>query len=81
MSLPAPRHRDIMNETKEERLSMDLAELRGQLQGDLIVVMDSRRRLAFYDNLEERVAEARKINSQENAIWAKLDAIDLLMKE
>jgi hypothetical protein len=79
MSLPAPRNRDIMNETKEERLNMDLAQLRGQLQGDLIIVMDSRRRLAFYDDLEERMAEARKINAQENAIWAKLDAIDLLL--
>ena len=79
-SLPAPRHRDVMNETKEERLKGDLAELRSKIQGDLVRTMDKRRRGVYYEE-PERSEYLRSVDQQENALWNKLDAVELLMKE
>lgn len=79
-SLPAPRHRDIMNEAPSERLRKDLGELRMRIQGQLVQVMDKKRRAAYYDE-PQRSEFVAKVNDQERALWAKLDAIDLLLKE
>ncbi len=79
-SLPAPRHRDVMNETKAERLRGDLAELRAKIQGDLVRTMDKRRRGVYYEE-PDRSEYLRSVDQQENALWLKLDAVELLMKE
>jgi hypothetical protein len=79
-SLPAPRHRDVMNETKEERLKKDLGELRATIQGDLVRAMDKRRCGVFYDE-PERSEYLRSVDDQENKLWLKLDAVELLLKE
>ena len=79
-SLPAPRHRDVMNETKEERLKKDLGELRATIQGDLVRAMDKRRCGVFYDE-PERSEYLRSVDDQENKLWLKLDAVELLMNE
>ena len=79
-SLPAPRHRDLLNETPEERLKMDLAILRGKLQSDLVTVMDSRRALLYNDGPDDRIVVECQIDAKENALCAKIQAIDLLLK-
>jgi hypothetical protein len=79
-SLPAPRHRNVMNETRRERLKKDLAELRAKIQGELVRTMDLRRRGVFCDE-PERSEYLRSIDEQENKLWIKLDAVELLMKE
>lgn len=78
-SLPAPRARDIMNESSDERLRMDLAILRGKLQSDLVVVMDRRRNAICYDNPIDRSIFLAGIGVEEEAITNKLAAIDLLL--
>jgi hypothetical protein len=80
MSLPAPRARDVMNEHPRERLKKDLFELRGKIQSKLITTMDSRRRAVSMSE-EEREAFLDLVQQKENALWAKLDAVDLLLKE
>ena len=79
-SLPAPRHRDVMNETKAERLKGDLGELRAKIQGDLVRTMDKRRRGVFYDE-PERSEFLMQVDQEEHALWVKLDAVELLLKE
>jgi len=76
-SLPAPRARDVMNETAEERLKADLATLRYDLQGQLVVCMD-KRRLAYEG--PERESFLASINEEADKLWAKLKAVELLMK-
>lgn len=79
-SLPAPRHRDVMNETKAERLKGDLGELRAKIQGDLVRTMDKRRRGVFYEE-PERSEFLLRVDQEEHALWVKLDAVELLLKE
>ena len=79
-SLPAPRARDIMNESPQERLRADLAILRGQVHSELVVVMDSRRHAITYDNPDEAAAFLASVREQETVLWKKLDAIDLLLR-
>lgn len=79
-SLPAPRHRDVMNETKAERLKGDLGELRAKIQGDLVRTMDKRRRGVFYDE-PQRSEFLMQVDQEEHALWVKLDAVELLLKE
>lgn len=74
-SLPAPRARDVMNETSEERLKGDLAALRSDLQGQIVEWMD-KRRLA-YDGPE---ATLISINKEVDKLWAKLKAVELLLQ-
>jgi len=80
LSLPAPRHRDMMNESPAERLKKDLSELRGNIQSDLIRAMDKRRRGVYFDE-PERSEYLHKLDEQENKLWLKLDAVELLLKE
>jgi hypothetical protein len=79
LSLPTPRVRDIMTETPKERLKADLATLRGEIQHKLILVMDSRRRAVALEG-EEREAYLEELQMKENALWAKLAAAELLLK-
>lgn len=78
-SLPAPRHRDMMNETQEQRLKNDLAELRARIQDDIVTTMDKKRHA--FDNDAERTDFIRKLAAEEGKLWAKLDAVNLLLKD
>ena len=79
-SLPAPRHRDVMNETKQQRFKNDLAELRGHIQASLVQAIDKRRRGVYYEE-PERSEYLHKVDEEENKLWIKLEAVELLMKE
>ena len=79
-SLPAPRHRDVMNESPAERLKNDLAELRGQIQSKILRTMDKRRRGVYLDE-PERSEYLQKVYEEENALLMKLEAVNLLLKE
>ena len=90
LSLPAPRVRDIMNETPQERLRGDLATLRGKISSQLVRVMDSRRRVIFYEPNEDdtparraqlaadRATFLQSVDMEESQLHSILDAIDLL---
>lgn len=73
-SLPAPKHFD-------GSLKAQLAKLRGEIQAELVVVMDSRRGLSNHDDAYDRVLAEATIHAKEAALWSKLDAIDILMKD
>ncbi len=77
-SLPPPIPRDIMNESPEDRLRRDLTDLRAKIQSDLVVIMDSRRRLDWMEPDEARNL-AHQIDDEESDLWAKIRAIDLLL--
>jgi hypothetical protein len=79
MSLPAPRARDLLSETPKERLKADLATLRGEIQTKLVLVMDSRRRAVALEG-DERDDFLEEVQKKENVLWAKLAAVDLLLK-
>ncbi len=78
-SLPAPRHRDVMNETFDERMKNDLAILKGNLQSDLVVVMDSKR--GVFPDTEGRDAILTDIHRKEIALMKKIDAIKVLLSD
>lgn len=78
-SLPAPRHRDIMNETRDVRIKKDLLEMLTQFRSEMIDVMDSRRRAMFYDNHEEREAYLAEVSKNESALWEKITAAEVLI--
>jgi hypothetical protein len=78
LSLPKPTPRDLLNETDEQRLKMDLAILRGKIHSDLIITMDKRRMQTCMPE-EERAEYLAKIDTEEHALWKKLNAIDVLM--
>jgi len=79
MSLPAPRHRDIMNESRDTRIKKDLLELIGDFQNELITVMDSRRRSIFMKNEEEREAYLADVDEKEADLWNKMRAAETLI--
>jgi hypothetical protein len=79
MSLPAPRARDIMNETPTERLRNDLANLRADIHRDLIITMDKQRDVICMPEAD-RATFRRKIRDEEDALWTKLDAVELLLR-
>lgn len=75
----APRHRDVMNETKEERIKKDLLDLISSFRGDLIEVMDSRRRTLYYENPQERDEFLKEVSKKEDDLWDKIRAAELLI--
>jgi hypothetical protein len=77
MSLPAPTHRDIMNESPQQRLKGDLATLRYDLHGQLIVCMDKERLAYDGPDKESFLASLRE---EEKKLWAKLKAVELLLE-
>lgn len=78
MSLPAPRHRDVMNESPSERLQSDLSERRARLSGKLVPVMDKMRRSILMDPADVP-AFAASVRAEEDAIWRQIDAIDVIL--
>jgi hypothetical protein len=77
-SLPAPRHRDILNESLNERLRNDLMKLFGETQSELINVMDSRRNV--FADMTDRSARLSAIHEQEDALMEKIQAIKQLLR-
>lgn len=78
LSLPKPTPRDITNETFEERLRMDLSLLRADIHRDLIITMDKARNLTCMPK-SERAEYIANLRDEEDKLWRKLDAIDLLL--
>ena len=78
-SLPAPRHRDIMNETLNERIKNDLARLRGEIQSELVNVMDMRRGVFINGLLKDALRNA--LNDEEIRLQNKLTAIDTILND
>jgi hypothetical protein len=77
-SLPPPRPRDLHTESFETRYKTDLAILRGEIQRELVVTMDKRRMLTSLSK-EERTVYLKTIDEQEQALWRKMDALDILL--
>jgi hypothetical protein len=78
LSLPKPTPRDITNETLEERLKMDLSLLRADIHRDLIITMDKARNLICLPEAE-RAEYMANLRTEEDKLWRKLDAIELLL--
>ena len=78
ISLPAPRHRDFMNETRETRLRKDLLEHLMDLRSEIITIMDHRRNGVYYEG-EERAAFLEHWERKENEEWEKIRAAELLI--
>ena len=78
-SLPAPRHRDIMNETTEERIKNDLARFRGDIQNELVFIMDTRRGIFTDGSGKDELLDY--LNEKEVSLQNKLDAINILLKD
>lgn len=79
ISLPAPRHRDIMNESKNDRIKKDLLELIMEYRGELIDVMDSRRRSISYPDPIEQEEFIKEVNKNEANLWEMIRAAELLI--
>lgn len=77
-SLPPPKPRDLLNEAFETRYKTDLAILRGELQRELVVTMDKRRMLTSLSK-DERTVYLKTIDEEEQALWRKMDALDILL--
>jgi hypothetical protein len=80
MSLPAPRARDIMNESPAERLKNDLADLRADIMRDLVLTMDKQRNAICVPEAD-RPAFLRSIRDEEDVLWSKLDAVERLLRD
>jgi hypothetical protein len=72
--------RDVLNEMPNERLKRDLAELRGNLQSELVRVMDKKRIAAFSEE-SHRSEFFHYVDEEEHKIWKKLEAVELLLKD
>ena len=72
--------RDVLNEMPNERLKNDLAELRGNIQRELVRVMDKKRSAAYRDE-PQRSEFLHCVNEEEGTLWKKLDAVELLLKD
>ncbi len=79
-SLPAPRARNLEEETPQERLKRDLSQLKMDLYHQLISVMD-RRRISNRYEAAEHDAFIIEILEEEHALWQKIDAITILLKK
>ena len=79
-SLPAPRHRDVMNESSADRLKKDLSELRARLHADLIPTMDKRRMASCMEDTDVPAFLA-EVDAAEAALWAKIKAVDTLLAD
>lgn len=78
-SLPAPRHRDIMNETTEERIKNDLARFRSDIQNELVFIMDTRRNIFTDGAGKDELLDY--LNDKEATLQNKLDAINVILKD
>ncbi len=79
ISAPAPRHRDVMNESANIRMKRDLLQLLGEMQAQMVIDMDRRR-----DALSREGGIAKALVShyekKEDEIWEKIHAAELLIK-
>jgi hypothetical protein len=80
-SLPAPRHRDIMNESRETRIKKDLLQQIMHYRGELVEVIDSRRSAAYIDQKDAREDYLAKVSKKENDLWDKIRACELLIED
>lgn len=80
ISLPAPRHRDVMNETRETRIRNDLLEKISDFRAELIEVMDSRRTLYEGDRIPDSDEPRRLLDRREEDLWKKINAAELLIE-
>ena len=80
LSLPAPRHRDIMNESRKTRIKKDLLELITDFHAELISVMDSRRQALNRERPSDSDALLREIDRKESELWDKIKAAELLVE-
>lgn len=78
-SIPAPRNRDIMNETNEVRLRNDLFEYLMKLEDDLINMMDTKRNI--FPDMPNRDLLIEKIMAAEGRLRDKIDSIRALLKD
>jgi hypothetical protein len=81
MSLPAPRHRDILNESPEVRIKKDILQMVMKYRSDLIDVMDSRRTAPHHDEPEAREEYLAAVRKKEDDIWDKIRACELLITD
>jgi hypothetical protein len=79
MSLPAPRHRDVMNESRETRIKKDLLELLTRYRGQILDVMDSRRTACFYDDPKKRDELMAEVRKKEDDLWDLIHAVELII--
>lgn len=79
ISLPAPRHRDVMNESRETRLKKDLLEMLTQFRSEMIDIMDGRRRAMLYEDPEARDIYLASVAKNEANQWEKIHAAELLI--
>ncbi len=80
-SLPAPRHRDIMNENRDTRIKKDLLEQIMHYRGELVEVIDSRRSAAYIEQKDAREDYLAKVSKKENDLWDKIRACELLIAD
>jgi hypothetical protein len=78
-SLPAPRHRDILNETRETRVKKDLLEMLLNYRSEMVTIMDSRRSACFYEDPKKRDEFLAAVNKQEADLWALIHAVELII--
>ena len=78
--LPAPIHRNILEETPTERLHKDLVLLKENLFAKLNIVLETRDR---EDDMamQDIPAFRSKIQTECRVLWDKIRAIDTLLKE
>lgn len=79
VSLPAPRHRNVLNESRDERLRNDLHEYLGELKRELIVTMDSKR--SVFDDIPGRDVLLEKIAAAEEKIAHKIDSVNAILTD
>lgn len=79
-SLPAPIHRNILEETPAERLHKDLVLLKEDLFTKLNTVLESRDREDTMP-MQDISAFHSNIQTECRVLWEKIRAIDTLLKE
>lgn len=79
ISLPAPRHRDVMNESRETRIKKDLLELLTDFRSEMIDIMDSRRTAIYKEDDGSRCKFLEEVDKKETAMWEKIHAAELLI--
>lgn len=80
ISLPAPRHRDVMNESRETRIKKDLLELLTDFRSEMIDIMDSRRTATYKEDDGTRCKYLEEVEKRETMAWEKIHAAELLIR-
>lgn len=80
ISLPAPRHRDIMNEDRQTRIKKDLLEILTDFRSEMIDIMDSRRTAIYKEDDGSRCKFLEEVEKKETVAWEKIHAAELLIR-